>query len=113
MVRCTVGEVNVGYRPLELTGNVAVVTGGTSVIGRALVRGLAAAGADVVPTSRRADQVAAAAAEVVSLGRRTVRVTTDVTDRRSLEDALVAVQRSLGRVDVLVNCAGRTQRLPT
>ena len=101
------------YRPLELTGKVAVVTGGTSVIGRALVRGLAEAGADVVPTSRRADQVAAAAEEVVSLGRRTVRVTTDVTDRRSLEDALAAVQRSLGRVDVLVNCAGRTQRLPT
>jgi len=103
----------VGYGPLDLTGKVAVVTGGTSVIGRALVRGLAEGGADVVPTSRRAEQVAAAADEVASLGRRTLRVTTDVTDRRSLEDALQATLKSLGRVDVLVNCAGRTQRQPT
>ena len=102
-----------GYGPLELTGKVAVVTGGTSVIGRALVRGLAEAGADVVPTSRRPEQVAAAADEVAALGRRTLRVTTDVTDRRSLEAALDAVVRELGRVDVLVNCAGRTQRQPT
>ena len=102
-----------GYGPLDLTGKVAVVTGGTSVIGRALVRGLAEGGADVVPTSRRAEQVAAAADEVASLGRRTLRVTTDVTDRRSLEDALQATLKSLGRVDVLVNCAGRTQRQPT
>jgi NAD(P)-dependent dehydrogenase (short-subunit alcohol dehydrogenase family) len=103
----------VGYRPLELTDKVAVVTGGTSVLGRALVRGLAEAGADVIPTSRRADQVAAAADEVASLGRRTLRVTSDVTDRRSLEDALAAVTRELGRVDILVNCAGRTQRRAT
>src|SRR5205085_4924030 len=48
-----------------------------------------------------------------SLGRRTVRVTSDVTDRRSLEDALAKVVAALGRVDVLVNCAGRTQRRPT
>ncbi|HEY8148030.1 MAG TPA: SDR family NAD(P)-dependent oxidoreductase, partial [Vicinamibacteria bacterium] len=101
------------YRPLDLTGKVAVVTGGTSGIGRALTRGLAEAGADVVPTSRRAEQVAAAADEVAALGRRTLRVSSDVTDRRSLEDALSAVVKALGRVDILVNCAGRTQRTPT
>ena len=101
------------YRPLDLTGKVAVVTGGTSGIGRALTRGLAEAGADVVPTSRRAEQVAAAADEVAALGRRTLRVSSDVTDRRSLEDALAAVVKALGRVDILVNCAGRTQRTPT
>jgi len=103
----------VAYRPLDLTGKVAVVTGGTSGIGRALTRGLAEAGADVVPTSRRAEQVAAAADEVAALGRRTLRVSSDVTDRRSLEDALSAVVKALGRVDILVNCAGRTQRTPT
>jgi NAD(P)-dependent dehydrogenase (short-subunit alcohol dehydrogenase family) len=103
----------VSYRPLDLTGKVAVVTGGTSGIGRALARGLAEAGADVVPTSRREDQVAAAADEVASLGRRTLKVTTDVTDRRTLEEALAAVLKGLGRVDVLVNAAGRTQRRAT
>jgi NAD(P)-dependent dehydrogenase (short-subunit alcohol dehydrogenase family) len=103
----------VGYGPLDLTGKVAVVTGGTSGIGRALVRGLAEAGADVVPTSRREEQVAAAADEVASLGRRTLHLTSDVTDRQSLEGALRSVVRALGRVDVLVNCAGRTQRRPT
>ena len=50
---------------------------------------------------------------MASLGRKTLRVTTDVTDRRSLQDALAAITRELGRVDILVNCAGRTQRVPT
>jgi len=103
----------VAYRPLDLTGKVAVVTGGTSGIGRALSRGLAEAGADVVPTSRREDQVASAAAEVESLGRRSLKVTSDVTDGKTLEGVLTAAVRALGRVDILVNCAGRTQRRPT
>jgi NAD(P)-dependent dehydrogenase (short-subunit alcohol dehydrogenase family) len=98
---------------LDLKGKVAVVTGGTSGIGRALVLGLAGAGADVVATSRRAEQVDAVAGEVEALGRRTLRVTSDVTDKRSLASALHAILGALGRVDVLVNCAGRTKRQPT
>jgi NAD(P)-dependent dehydrogenase (short-subunit alcohol dehydrogenase family) len=98
---------------LDLTGKVAVVTGGTSGIGRALVRGLAQAGADVVPTSRRKDLVEEAAAEVVAAGRRTVRVVSDVMDRASLESVLAAGMETLGRVDVLVNCAGINKRQPT
>ena len=101
------------YAPLELTGKVAVVIGGTSGIGRALGRGLAEAGADVVPTSRRREQVEEAAREIEALGRRTQRLVTDVTQRASLEAALTAVVAGLGRVDVLVNCAGRTKRQPT
>ena len=101
------------YAPLDLTGKVAVVVGGTSGIGRALVHGLSEAGADVVPTSRRPDQVEAVAVEVEARGRRTVRVVSDVTDRGSLEEALDSVLSSLGRVDILVNCAGRTKRQPT
>jgi len=103
----------VAYAPLELTGKVAVVIGGTSGIGRALGRGLAEAGADVVPTSRRREQVEEAAREIEALGRRTQRLVTDVTQRASLEAALTAVVAGLGRVDVLVNCAGRTKRQPT
>jgi len=101
------------YAPLQLTGRVAFVTGGTSGIGRALALGLAEAGADVVPSSRRREQVDATAAEIEARGRRTVRVASDVTDRPSLEAALAAVVKGLGRVDILVNCAGRTKRQPT
>jgi len=101
------------YPPLQLTGRVAFVTGGTSGIGRALALGLAEAGADVVPSSRRREQVDATAAEIEARGRRTVRIASDVTDRPSLEAALAAVLKGLGRVDILVNCAGRTTRQPT
>jgi NAD(P)-dependent dehydrogenase (short-subunit alcohol dehydrogenase family) len=98
---------------LDLKGRLAVVIGGTSGIGLALARGLAEAGADVVPSSRRAEQVEAAAAEVEGRGRRSLRVTTDVADRATLEAALAQVLARFGQVDVLVNCAGRTKRTPT
>jgi NAD(P)-dependent dehydrogenase (short-subunit alcohol dehydrogenase family) len=97
----------------SLEGRVAVVTGGTSGIGLALVRGLAEAGADVVPMSRRQEQVDAAADEVEQRGRRAARVTADVGDRASLQAALAATVEQLGQVDVLVNCAGITKRTPT
>jgi NAD(P)-dependent dehydrogenase (short-subunit alcohol dehydrogenase family) len=97
----------------SLAGRVAVVTGGTSGIGLTLARGLAQAGADVVPLSRRQEQVDAAAAEIEKSGRRAIRVTADVTDRASLDAALRATMDAFGRVDILVNCAGITKRTPT
>src|SRR5688572_31811435 len=60
------------YSPLELTGKVAVVVGGTSGIGRAIAHGLAEAGADVIPTSRREERVGSAASEIEERGRRTL-----------------------------------------
>lgn len=101
------------YSPLELGGKVAVVVGGTSGIGRAIANGLAQSGADVIPTSRRADQVDSAAREIEALGRRTLRVTSDVSDRASLEHVLAEALNAFGQVDVLVNSAGRTKRGPT
>ncbi len=97
----------------SLEGRVAVVVGGTSGIGLALARGLADAGADVVPISRKQEQVGAAASEIESRARRTVRVTADVSDRASLERALAKTIEKLGHVDILVNCAGITKRTPT
>ena len=91
----------------------AVVTGGTSGIGLALVRGLAKAGADVAPMSRRREQVDQAAAEVEALGRRAARITADVGDRGSLDAALRQAIDALGHIDILVNCAGITKRTPT
>jgi NAD(P)-dependent dehydrogenase (short-subunit alcohol dehydrogenase family) len=101
------------FAPLDLSGRVAVVVGGTSGIGRAISLGLADAGADVVATSRRREEVEATAAAVEQRGRKAVRVTSDVTDVASLEAALAATLGALGKVDVLVNCAGRTKRQPT
>jgi len=98
---------------LPLAGRVAVVTGGTSGIGLALVRGMADAGADVVPISRRQEQVEAAAAEVEARGRRSARITADVSDRASLDAALQHVINEFANVDILVNCAGITKRAPT
>lgn len=101
------------YPPLDLNGKVAVVIGGTSGIGRAIAHGLAAAGADVVPTSRSAEHVEASAGEIEALGRRTLRLTSDVSDRSSLQHVLDQTVQALAKVDILVNSAGRTKRAPT
>jgi len=102
-----------GYSKLDLNGKSAVVIGGTSGIGRAIALGLAEAGADVAPTSRRLDQVESTASEVEALGRRSLRATSDVTDRSSLQAVLDAAVQAFGKVDILVNAAGRTKKAPT
>ena len=101
------------YPLLDLAGKTAVVIGGTSGIGLALTRGLAQAGANVVPTGRRTEQVRAAAAEVSALGRRSLSQTCDVTDNQSIEQLLQSVVAEFRGVEILVNCAGRTKRMPT
>ena len=98
---------------LNLEGKVAVVTGGTSGIGRALSLGLAKAGADVVATARRQQQVEETAAAIEALGRKTLRVASDVTDRASLVALRDAALAAFGKVDILINCAGRIKRTPT
>jgi len=101
------------YSKLELNGKVAVVVGGTSGIGRAIALGFAEAGADVVPTSRRAEQVETTAREIEERGRRSLRVTSDVANRESLEHLLSEAVDAFGKVDILVNSAGTTKRAPT
>ena len=101
------------YPGFDLTGRTAVVIGGTSGIGRAIAHGLAQAGAEVVCTSRRSDQVEAAAAEIESIGRRTIRCVSDVSDRAAIERLLGESAATFGKVDILVNSAGRTKREPT
>jgi NAD(P)-dependent dehydrogenase (short-subunit alcohol dehydrogenase family) len=101
------------YAPLDLTGQTAVVIGGTSGIGRVMTRALAEAGADVVATSRRMDVVEDTAKEIESIGRATLRVPSDVTDRASLETVLAKSIERFGKVEIMINCAGRTKRVPT
>lgn len=97
----------------DLTGRVAVVLGGTTGLGHAIALGLAEAGAEVAPSSRRQEQVNAVAAEIEALGRRSLRVPSDVLDRTSLLALHDAVLREFGKVDILVNAAGVTHKSPT
>jgi NAD(P)-dependent dehydrogenase (short-subunit alcohol dehydrogenase family) len=96
----------------DLSGRVAVVTGGTTGLGHAIALGLAGAGADVAPSSRRQEQVEKVAAEIEALGRRSLRVASDVLDRASLQALHDAVLAQFGRVDILVNAAGVTHKGP-
>ncbi len=90
-----------------------MVTGGTTGLGYAIALGLAGAGADVVASSRRTEQVEKAAVEIEALGRRSLRVTSDVLNRASLEALRDAVLAEFGKVDILVNAAGVTHKGPT
>jgi NAD(P)-dependent dehydrogenase (short-subunit alcohol dehydrogenase family) len=97
----------------HLSGKCAVVVGGTSGLGKAISLGLANAGADVIAASRRPEEVDAIAAEIELLGQRTLRHIVDVRDRSSVEALHQTVIKTFGRVDILVNSAGITQRQPT
>jgi len=99
--------------PIDLTGRVAVVIGGTSGIGRKLAGGLAAAGADVVPTGRREPMIEEACAEIEQAGRQTLRHVCDASSRDSIDRFRDRVLERFDRVDVLLNAAGQTQRKPT
>jgi NAD(P)-dependent dehydrogenase (short-subunit alcohol dehydrogenase family) len=99
-------------KSLDLSGKVAVVVGGTSGIGKTMSIGLAEAGADVVPCSRRIEAADPVATEIEKHGRRSLRLAADVADRHSLTAARDEILGKLGRVDILINCAGRIKRTP-
>jgi NAD(P)-dependent dehydrogenase (short-subunit alcohol dehydrogenase family) len=101
------------YPLLDLTNKTAVVIGGGSGIGLAIAKGLAQAGANVVPSGRRTEQVSAAAAAVEAIGGRSLVKTCDVNDNASLEDLLRVACAEFGSVEILVNSAGWTKRKPT
>ena len=90
----------------RLDDKVAIVTGGGRGIGAAICLGYTEAGAHVVPTSRTQAEVEEVAEQVRTRGRRSVAVSTDVTDRASVEALIQRVLDEFGRIDVLVNNAG-------
>jgi len=96
-----------------LSGRVAVITGGTTGLGREIALGFAAAGADVAASSRRAEHVEAVAKEIEALGRRTLRVSTDVTERPSVERLHDEAMKAFGKVDILVNAAAMVKKVAT
>jgi NAD(P)-dependent dehydrogenase (short-subunit alcohol dehydrogenase family) len=97
-----------------LEGKVAVVTGGTSGIGRAIAIGLAGAGADVVPLSRRKEKVEETAAEIEKVtGTRPPVHTIDVLDCKGTRKVFEEIASDRGSLDILVNCAGAIIKKPS
>lgn len=91
----------------DLSGKIAVVTGGSRGIGRAVAQGMAAAGADVVVASRKLDSCERAATEIsAATGRRAVAIRCHVGEWASCDQLVDRVYAELGRCDVLVNNAG-------
>ena len=97
----------------DLSGRCAVVVGGTAGIGRAIAIALARAGADVVATSRSAENIASTADQIERIGRRTLRIVSDVADRDSLQRVHDQTLLEFGHIDILVNSAGITKRVAT
>ena len=98
---------------LDITDRIVVVIGGTSGLGRVIALGLAEAGAHVVATGRRKAMVDEVCDAIRVTGRETMSHTVDVADRASIDEFQDAVVAKFGRVDVLLNAAGRIKRIPT
>jgi 2-deoxy-D-gluconate 3-dehydrogenase len=96
----------------DLTGKVAIVTGGNGGIGLGMARGLAEAGAAIAIVARNEAKSNDAVAELRQHGVKAISVTTDVTDKVAVTTMVERVSRELGRIDILVNNAGITVRKP-
>lgn len=96
--------------PFDLSGRVAIVTGGNGGIGLGMARGLANAGAAVVVAGRNAEKNSAAVAELESLGAKAAAIAVNVTDQVSCQAMIAATVERFGRLDILVNNAGTNIR---
>ena len=97
----------------DLTGKIALVTGGSRGLGLQMVRAFAAHGADVVIVSRKLDACEAAADEVKALGRRALAIAAHVGKWDEIDRMLETAYAAFGRIDILVNNAGMSPRQPS
>jgi NAD(P)-dependent dehydrogenase (short-subunit alcohol dehydrogenase family) len=102
----------VSHNFTELSGKVAIVTGASRGLGQYFGRALARAGADLVITSRKMEDLAEFQAEIEALGRRVVPLALDVRDKDSIDAMADAAHAAYGRLDILVNNAGCNVRKP-
>lgn len=96
----------------DLQGRVAVVTGTSRGLGQQFARALANAGADLVLTSRKQEDLAAFEEEIKGMGRKAISLALDVRDRDSIERMAAAAEEAYGHLDILVNNAGMNIRKP-
>ena len=102
-----------GLKLFNLTGRVALVTGGSKGLGQAMAAGLASAGADVMVVSRNAAEAEATAAQIArDHGHRALGRAFDVTKSDQVDAMVATAERELGRVDILINSAGINIRAP-
>ncbi|TWT70656.1 3-oxoacyl-[acyl-carrier-protein] reductase [Crateriforma conspicua] len=94
---------------IDLTGQVAIVTGASQGLGKAVAVALGANGATVACMARNAEKLAATVGEIEAAGGKAEAVACDVTDRKAAADAIAAVHKTHGRLDILVNNAGITR----
>jgi NAD(P)-dependent dehydrogenase (short-subunit alcohol dehydrogenase family) len=97
----------------DMTGKVALVTGGSRGLGREMVLAFAERGADVVIASRKLENCEAVAAEVRALGRRALSVAYHAASWQGADDLAAAAYAEFGRIDVLVNNAGMSPLYPS
>ena len=98
--------------PFDLTGKVAVVTGGNGGIGLGMARGLAEAGASIAVVGRNEAKSATAVAGLAQHGSKAISVVADVTDKAAVAAMAARVKDEFGRIDILVNNAGINIRKP-
>jgi 2-dehydro-3-deoxy-D-gluconate 5-dehydrogenase len=98
--------------PFDLSGKVAIITGGNGGIGFGMARGLAEAGAAVAIVGRNEAKSDAAAADLRQRGAKTISIVADVTDQAAVAAMVERTRRELGRIDILVNNAGTNIRKP-
>ena len=90
----------------DLKGRNCVITGGFGVLGMALTRGLAAAGVNLAVISRRADNPARGEAIAAEFGVKCLGISASTLDKAALEQARDLIHEKLGKIDILINCAG-------
>src|ERR1700694_3557123 len=91
---------------LDLTGRVAIITGGSIGLGRQMAEGLAEMGANVVLCARKKERCQQAAEDLQKLGVKALALSCDVKDPASIQKAVDATISEFGRIDVLINNAG-------
>ncbi|WP_276776235.1 gluconate 5-dehydrogenase [Bacteroides coprosuis] len=96
----------------DLTGKVALVTGGTYGIGMAMAKALGKAGATIIINARRSEMVKEAVAEYEKEGLKAYGFTCDVTKESEVQAMVAEVEKTVGTIDILVNNAGIIKRIP-
>jgi len=106
--------VNLDYvkKMFDLSGKVAIITGGAGAMGEAIAQGLAAYGADIVVTGRTLKTLEKAVKVVEALGRKALAVPCDVAKEEEVEAMVAQTIKAFGRVDILVTVAGLAKRHP-
>ena len=102
-----------GIKQFDMTGRTAIITGGSKGLGTAMAAGLASCGADLLLTSRHADEAEAAAAEIArDYGHRAIGIAADVSDPDEVAAMTARAIKEFGKIDILVNNAGINIRGP-